>query len=308
MKVWLLLAGLLITIGGAAPVVWSNVGSSTQETRLSPVEATALGVIEGITEYLPVSSTGHLTVATRLMGLDDTPKARRAIDAYVVVIQLGAILAVLIVFWRRILDLLLGLVGKSESGRRILTATVVAFVPAAVVGVVLGDAIKSRLFGPGPIAAAWIAGGILILFLTERLAVARERGAPLEEIDYRQALIIGIAQGAALWPGVSRSLVTIVAAVLVGLSLSAAVEFSFILGLATLGAATVYEIAKDGSLVTDTFGVTAPLIGLAFAAVSAAFAIRWLVSFVANRDLRPFGYYRIAIGVATFGLMAGGVL
>lgn len=271
-------------------------------SSLNAGEAAILGLIEGLTEYLPVSSTGHLTVAGRLLDIGEGD----ALDSYVVVIQLGAIIAVIVAFPKRIAQLVQGLIGRSLEGRRLLIAVVAAFLPAAVIGLLLGDLIKDKLFGPGPVAAAWIVGGLALVAFAPRLRPAA--GRALEELGPRDALIIGVAQAAALWPGVSRSLVTIVAAVLVGLSLPAAVEFSFVLGLATLGAATLYELAKGGGNVVDAYGWATPVLGMVVAFMSALVAVRWLLSFLTSHDLRPFGWYRLAIGAATVGLMAAGTL
>lgn len=269
-------------------------------------DAVVLGLVEGITEYLPVSSTGHLTVTQRLLGIGDVPAEKAAADAYAIVIQAGAILAVLLLYHQRVGSMAAGLTRQDQDGRRLLTALLLAFVPAALIGFALGDAIKERLFGVAPVAAAWIAGGVAILVLAPRWQ--RPHGRPLEAIGARDALIIGAAQALALWPGVSRSLVTILGALAVGLSIGAAVEFSFLLGMVTLGAATGYEALRSGSEIVDRFGVAAPLIGFAVALVSAAFAVRWLVEYLTTRTLAGFGWYRLAAGAGAFALLATGVL
>ena len=194
-------------------------------------QAVVLGVIEGVTEFLPVSSTGHLLVAQRLMGIvsDD------AGNAYAVVIQGGAIAAVLVLYRQRIAQLVSGLFGRDKPGAQMLFNLLIAFLPAALVGLAFDDMIERYLFGPWPIAAAWAAGGVLMLVVSPRMS---REGSPLEMLSARAALFIGLCQCAALWPGVSRSLATILAGIMVGLSLTASVEFSFLLGLITLGAAT----------------------------------------------------------------------
>ena len=198
-----------------------------------------LGLVEGITEYLPVSSTGHLAAITELVWPGTTTES---LDSYLIVIQAGAILAVLGLYWRRFKDIAVGLV-SGGAGRRIALGLLVAFIPAALAGLVLGDVIKDRLFALVPIAAAWIAGGLVILWVEYR---ARLRGAdPLETIELRRAGLIGLVQVLALWPGTSRSLATIVGGRLAGLSTAAAVEFSFLLGSVTLLAASVYEGAGN---------------------------------------------------------------
>ena len=270
-------------------------------------KAALLGVIEGITEYLPVSSTGHLVVAERLLDLPKPPAtqdAKDALDAYTVIIQVGAIVAVLVLYRRRVGQVFQGLFGKSESGRKLLINLIAAFLPAAVFGLALSNKIDDHLLKPGPVAGAWIVGGLVILALAKKLRPGVNGGLALEAMTVKTAFFIGCAQALALWPGTSRSLVTIVGAVLLGMSLAAAVEFSFLLGLLTLTAATALAVMKHGQLVIDTYGKTAPLIGIVTAGVAAAIAVGSFVKFLSRRDLTGFGYYRILIGIATFALMA----
>ena len=236
----------------------SSVASSTTTdttaagNELTAGKAVVLGLVEGVTEFLPVSSTGHLLVTQRLMDIGTTSETKDAADAYAIAIQSGAILAVLLLYWRRLRSMAEGAIGRDADGRRTLIGLVVAVIPAAIIGVALDGPIKDHLLEVGPVIAAWIIGGLVILLLAPRLMGSRH-GVALEQITIRQALIIGIVQCLALWPGTSRSLVTILAALAVGLSLSAAVEFSFLLGLVTLGAATLYEVAKDGSTMIDAY-------------------------------------------------------
>ncbi len=288
----------------------ANQTTTTATTQELPIaKAVILGVVEGVTEFLPVSSTGHLLVAERLLDIGtSSDDAKNAADAYTVIIQLGAIAAVLLISWRRVLDVLNGLVGRSETGRRLLLALVCGFVPAAIVGLLFNDAIDRHLLRPVPVAIAWIVGGIAIAALSGRYRQAIRSGRGLDAITPRQAVIIGVAQSAALWPGVSRSLVTILAAVLLGFSLTAAVEFSFLLGLCTLGAASGYSLLKDGSFVFDRFGTASPLIGVVVAAVAAALSVKWMVGYLARHDLRVFAGYRVLVGIATLGLVAGNVI
>jgi undecaprenyl-diphosphatase len=274
---------------------------------LSIWKAIVLGLVEGVTEYLPVSSTGHLLIAGRLLGLGDASgTAKTALDGYAVIIQVGAIAAVLVISWRRVLSILNGLIGKDAVGRKLLIALVVAFIPAAVIGKGGDSIISERLLQPWPVVAAWIVGGIVMLVLWPRL---KDRsGAALETITTKQALLIGLAQTAALWPGTSRSFVTILGALLVGLSLAAAVEFSFLLGLLTLTAASAYTALTDGSVVVDAYGLATPLIGIAVAAVSAFVAVRFMVAALNKGGLAPYGWYRIGAGVATALLLATGII
>lgn len=276
--------------------------------QLPAWKAVILGLIEGITEFLPVSSTGHLLVAERLLDLGTTTATKDAIDAYTVIIQLGAIVAVLMVSWRRVLDVLNGIVGRSEKGRRLFVNLIVSFVPAAVIGLVGQKLIEDELLKPVPVAIAWLVGGVAILGFATRYRSAAAAGNGIDSLNAKSAALIGSAQALAMWPGVSRSLVTILAAVFIGLRLRDAVEYSFLLGLVTLGAASVYSIAKDGSLVGDTYGWGAPLIGMAVAFISALIAVKWMVAYLNNRDLTIFAWYRIAIGAAALALAAAGTI
>lgn len=279
-----------------------------QPEQLSAADAVILGLVEGITEYLPISSTGHLVVTERLLDLGTTEPSKAAIDSYTVIIQFGAILAVLLLYRKRVADVLLGIVGRSETGRRLLVALLVAFVPFGIVGFLFNEKVDEHLLEPVPIAIAWIVGGLAILLLIDRLRRNATVGTALDEITVRQAAIIGIVQVLALWPGVSRSLVTIVAALLVGLRLVAAVEFSFLLGLVTLGSASIFSAARDGSAVVDAYGLAMPALGVAVAALSAAAAVASLVAYLNRRDLKVFGWYRLAVGVATLALVATNVI
>ena len=274
---------------------------------LSVFAAVILGLVEGFTEYLPVSSTGHLLVTNEILGLGGTPDADDALEAYAICIQAGAILAVLVLYQERIRQMIDGLLGRSVEGRRVLLAVIAAFIPTAIIGLALKNVVRDRLFGVGPIAAAWLVGGVAILLLV-RSGFFSRAGIALSNISTTQALLIGLGQAVALWPGVSRSLVTIIAGVLVGLSLEAAVEFSFLLGLVTLSAATVLTAYTDGGLLIDTFGYVTPLIGLAVAFVAAVVSVRWMVAWLQSRGFAIFGYYRVAIGVAAFAAIGLGWL
>lgn len=263
---------------------------------LTTLDSVILGFVEGITEYLPVSSTGHLVVVQRWLGLGDAA-GRDAADTYAIAIQIGAILAVLLLYRRRVASMLRGVVGRDAEGRRLLGLLVASFVPAAVLGVAFGDAIKSELFSPGPVVVAWIVGGIFLL-----LWKPRGGSATLGDMTTRNALVIGFAQSFALWPGVSRSLVTIAAALLVGLSLSAALEYSFLLGLATLSAATLFDLAKNGGTLVNDYGIARPALGVVIAFVTAAASVRWLVGYLGRKPLSHFGWYRIVAAVVTLAL------
>lgn len=275
--------------------------------ELSWWEAIVLGLVEGITEYLPVSSTGHLLAVSELLGLNDTAASEAAADTFAICIQLGAILAVVVLYWERIRQMLDGLIGRSDEGRQVLLAVIAAFIPTAIIGLVLRNAVKSRLFGMPPIAIAWLVGGLIVLFLVKKKWFDRP-GNALSELTIKHAALIGVAQAIALWPGVSRSLITIIAGVAVGMRLAAAVEFSFLLGLLTLTAATVLEGADNGAQMIETFGWFTPLLGLIVAFVSATAAVKWMVDWLNRNGFGVFGWYRIVIGLIALGLIAAGVL
>ena len=200
------------------------------------------------------------------------------------------------------------MLGRSDEGRRLFTSIAIAFVPAAVVGIVSEKIVKDVLFGVGPVVIAWIVGGIGILVLSRRGLIGPGGGRPLESITSRDAVIIGTAQVLALWPGTSRSLVTIVAALLLGLSMEAALEFSFLLGFVTLGAATGYEMLKNGKTMIDTFGIVVPLIGLVVAFAAAVVSIKWMLGYLRRHDLAIFGWYRLGVAALTIGLIASGAI
>ncbi len=281
-------------------VVWSVIEAG--DTDLSIPEAILLGIVEGLTEYLPVSSTGHLTVTQDLLGLTDTDAAKDAADAYAIAIQAGAIVAVLGLYRRRIANAVLAIGGRGEdpvAGRRLATAIVLGFVPAGAAAFLLGDLIKEHLFGLWPVIGAWFVGGVVILLWP---AAMGRTGRGLEVITWRDGLIIGLVQTIALWPGVSRSLVVILAGLAIGLSIAAAVEFAFLLGLVTLGTATVYETLDQGRVIVDQFGIAAPVVGFVAAFLSAAVAVVWMVAYVQQRGLAIFGWYRIAIAIIVAAL------
>lgn len=265
-------------------------------------QALILGLVEGLTEYLPVSSTGHLLVAQRLLGIPESEAA----NAYAIVIQAGAIVAVLALYRERVQDALLGLVGKSETGANLARSLIVAFLPAAVFGVLFDDKIESYLFGPWPVVAAWAAGGVLILVIAKR--IQGKPGADLGALTWKTALLIGTIQCLAMWPGVSRSLSTILGGLMAGLAVGAAVEFSFLLGLLTLGAATAYKLLDSGSVLLAEYGVVQLLIGFGAAWVSAMLAVKWMVGWLTQHGMAVFGWWRLLAALAVASLLLTGQL
>lgn len=262
-----------------------------------------LGVVEGLTEYLPVSSTAHLLLTQNLMGIGKSGPEKDAGDSYQIVIQAGAILAVLWLYFGRVRGVVLGVFGRDPQGLRMAFNLLAGFLPAAIIGLTFEKAIKHYLFGMQPIVLAWFVGGMAILLVSWFKRPDRNNiGMALDDLYWKQALIIGLAQCLAMWPGTSRSLITIVGGLLVGLSVPAAVEFSFLLGLVTLGAATSYEALKSGGTIIATFGWQSPLAGFVASFVSGVAAVKWMVSYLNRHPLDIFGYYRVALAVVV-GLM-----
>jgi undecaprenyl-diphosphatase len=259
---------------------------------LSFLEALLLGLVEGLSEFLPISSTGHLLLFQRAL---EIPQGEAA-DAWAICVQAGAILAVLTLFPARCASLWKGALGKDEEGRALLLRLVIAFLPVAVLGLLFKDAIEEHLMGLGSIAWAWLVGGILILLLGKRLHPSAG-GSGLETLSLSGALGIGLLQCAGLLPGTSRSLATIIGGVLVGLSVAASIEFSFLLGLAVLLAASVYKLYDAYDALFASYSAGVMISGVIAAYFSAAFAMRGLLEWVKGRGLGAFGWYRIALGL-----------
>jgi len=282
------------------------------------LQAAVLGLVEGITEYLPISSTGHLILASELMGLGETATQRSAVDTFNIVIQGGAILAVLGLYFPRVVQMCKGLIGKDSDGLKLAIRIIVAFLPAAVLGVLLNDWIESKLFNTPAVLAALALGGVFMIvidkwkFSSHKEGEAFDEGMDLHEISIVQALMIGLLQCVAMWPGTSRSMMTIAGGVLVGLKPKRAAEFSFLLGLPTLGGATVYSLYKtlngDGPNMFEVIGWMPIVVGLVVATISAAVAVRWLVAFLTKHGLAVFGYYRLVLTAVLGGAIAMGVV
>ncbi len=269
-------------------------------------EAIILGLVEGLTEYLPISSTGHLVLARELLGLARRP----ALDAFIIVVQGGAVLAVLGLYRERVAQMVRGMLGRDPAGLRLASNLFVAFLPAAALGLVLEETIERYLLGPWPVVGALALGGVIMIAIGPWLRArgeARAAVAGIDDLSWRQALAIGLAQCLALWPGTSRSLVTIVAGMVAGLRPAPAAEFSFLLALPTLGGACAYKAFKllrggEDAAIGD-LGWMPVLLGMTVAAVSAALAARWLVGWLTRHGLALFGWYRLAVA-ALYGWLA----
>ena len=269
----------------------------------SLVVALALGIVEGLTEFLPVSSTGHLIVAGSLLG----HTGERA-KVFEIAIQSGAMLAVVWEYRARFGHAIAGLRGDPLA-RRFALNLAIAFLPAAVLGLAFGSMIQRALFAPVPVAIAFVAGALVILW-----AEARQRARPervhisrVEDMRWYDALKVGLAQAFALIPGTSRSGATIIGGMLFGLSRQAATEFSFFLAIPTLFAATGYSLWKDGALVT-TAALPAFAVGFVAAFVSAFACVRWLIRYVSHNDFVPFAWYRIVFGVVILATAWSGLV
>lgn len=294
-------------------------------SELSLTDAVILGVVEGVTEFLPVSSTGHLVIASRVLGLESEqplsdangqplwyrkPSAKYpggvpltvklATDTYLVVIQIGAIAAVALLYWSQFMAMLRGLLGRDPEGLRLLICVIVAFIPAAGLGFLLSDWIEKNLFSIKAVIIAQIAGAFLMFFAEwwrrKNPTPVKPPTTPLSsEMSVGRALTIGTLQCAALWPGTSRSMMTIVGGYFVGLDPRRSAEFSFLLGFVTLSAASVYKGYKSGAAMIQVFGWSNIIIGGVFAAITAFAFVKLLVHMLTRNGLAIFAWYRLAM-------------
>lgn len=352
---------LLAPLASAQPKV-ADPGATAPPpaAELSVTDAIVLGVVEGVTEYLPISSTGHLIIANRMLGIDSDqplkdargrplwfkpPAAERRegrgaaikrwllhlvgrepkIDApegvpltldlaaktYSIVIQFGAIAAVALLYWPQFRAMFRGALGRDPAGLRLLVNILIAFVPAAVVGLLMHDWIDARLFSVLPVIIAQVAGAGFMLFAEHwrrRHFKVHFADDSLAHIAPHAAAGIGALQCLALWPGMSRSMTTIVGGYFAGLDPRRSAEFSFLLGFVTLTAATVYKSYQSGAAMIQVFGWSHVLLGCVVAAVTAALCVRWLVGWLTRHGLAAFAYYRLAIAVVLGTMLAAGYL
>jgi len=290
--------------------------------KIAVWEAAVLGIVEGITEYLPISSTGHLILANHALGMTHFSETRGplgtlmekndALDSFNIVIQLGAILAVLGLYRKRMGQMLKGLRGAAvavvarrpikalcdseQQGLKLLGQLVIAFLPAAVFGKLFHETIEKYLFGPLPVVYALVTGGVLMI-LVEYFFWLRDRNrirvTDVNQMLYRQALFIGLMQVVAMWPGTSRSMMTMIAGLIIGLDMMAAAEFSFLLALPTLGAATLYSAYNHWHALGDSAGMLTLAVGLAVSWLTAVISVKALVKWLTHHGLIPFGVFRI---------------
>ncbi len=314
------------------------VAAKAAAAELSATDAIILGVVEGVTEFLPISSTGHLIIATRLLHLESTqpllgadgqplwhrkPSAKNpkgepltlklAADTYTVVIQAGAIAAVALLYWAQFMAMLRGLLGRDPAGLRLLINVLIAFVPAAGIGFLAHNWIDEHLFSIRAVIIAQVAGAFLMFYAewwrrkavaiaTARAQNAASSPAPVE-LTPLKAATIGALQCVAMWPGTSRSMMTIVGGYFVGLDPKRSAEFSFLLGFVTLSAASVYKGLKSGSAMIQVFGWSHVLLGGVVAAVTAAICVRFLVHWLTRHGLAIFAWYRLGLAAALTALI-----
>lgn len=316
---------------GAEPAAGNPVPKDTAPAaELGATDAIVLGIVEGVTEFLPISSTGHLIIATRFLHLESdrplvgrdgqtlwykkpSPKQPRgepltlklAADTYTVVIQFGAIAAVALLYWSQFVAMVRGLAGRDPAGRRLLVNVIIAFMPAAAIGFLAHSWINEHLFSVGTVIVAQVAGALLMFYAewwrnqrAKNAAPPPASGHALDDLTPKAAVGIGLLQCLAMWPGTSRSMMTIVGGYFAGLDPRRSAEFSFLLGFVTLTAASLFKSYKSGAAMIQVFGWPHVLLGALVAAVTAAVCVRFLVHWLTRHGLGVFAWYRIATAVA----------
>jgi undecaprenyl-diphosphatase len=266
-------------------------------------KAAVMGLVEGLTEFLPISSTGHLILAGSLLGFNDEKS-----KVFDIAIQTGAIFAVILVYWHRLRETMAGL-GSDSRSQRFAINVAIGFLPAAFFGLLLGKMIKEHLFTPWVVAATFILGGFIILWAEKRTTTgaAKVRIAEVDDMEPMDALKVGLVQCLAMVPGTSRSGATIIGGMLLGLSRQAATDFSFFLAIPTLIGAGGYSLWKERALLSMA---DAPIfiVGLVMSFVAAWLCVRWLLHYVATHNFVPFAWYRIAFGVVVLITASTGVI
>ena len=277
---------------------------------LLALKALIMGIVEGLTEFLPISSTGHLILAGSLLNFAGPGFSKEKVDVFEIVIQAGAILAVCWEYRVRIASVLIGLFSDRKAQRLVINL-IIAFLPAAILGLLFSEKIKAVLFAPVPVAIAFIVGGLVILWVERRnkgrMGYSSSRIDSVDDMTPLDALKVGCAQAFALIPGTSRSGATIIGGMMFGLSRKAATEFSFFLAIPTLFAATIYSLYKERALLS---AADVPLftVGTVAAFVSAFLCVRWLLRYISSHDFTVFAWYRILFGLVILGTAYTGVV
>ncbi len=277
--------------------------NSNRELMLDLVllaKAAVMGVVEGLTEFLPISSTGHLILAGALLGFDDAKS-----KVFDIAIQTGAILAVIIVYWQKLRSTAAG-IASDAAARRFVINVAIGFLPAVLLGLLFGKAIKAHLFTPTVVATTFIIGGFIILW-AERRPASAVRVQDVDQMTPLDALKVGLVQCLAMVPGTSRSGATIIGGMLLGLSRKAATDYSFFLAIPTLIGAGLYSLYKERALLSvadlPMFGV-----GLLFSFISAWICVRWLLRYISTHNFVPFAWYRIVFGLVVLGTSWSGLV
>ncbi len=267
------------------------------------IKAALMGIVEGLTEFLPISSTGHLILAGQLLSFHDE-KAK----VFELVIQTGAIFAVILVYWQKIRSTVAALPTQPQAQRFALNV-LIAFVPAVVLGLLFGKAIKAHLFTAEVVATTFIIGGFIILWAEKRQAKAETapRILDVDQMSWKDAVKVGLVQCLAMIPGTSRSGATIIGGMLLGLSRKAATDFSFYLAMPTLIGAGAYSLYKDRALL-GAADLPMFAVGLLFSFVSAWLCVRWLLRFISTHSFNGFAWYRIVFGVIVLGTAWSGLV
>jgi len=253
------------------------------------ISALILGIVEGITEFLPISSTGHLIIVNQFVGFSE-----HFAKMFDVVIQLGAILSVVVYFWKRLIPLRHNKSAKNQKIFDLWKKTIVGVIPALAIGALVGDYIEERLFNTTVVAIALIVGGIILLYIENRKPL--NRITSVDHLTYKTALFIGLIQCLAMIPGTSRSAATIIGAMLLGASRVVAAEFSFYLAIPTMLAASAYTLLKNGMLLTS-HELLVVACGFLVSFVVAWMVIAGFMNYVSKRNFKPFAYYRIVFGI-----------
>jgi undecaprenyl-diphosphatase len=253
------------------------------------IKAALMGIVEGLTEFLPISSTGHLILAGSLLGFNDA-KAK----VFEIAIQTGAIFAVMLVYWQKILETMVAL-PTDKKAQQFALNVLIAFVPAVVLGLLFGKMIKENLFTPLVVASTFIVGGFIILWAEKRQQTA-VRVHSVDDMSALDAIKVGLVQCLALIPGTSRSGATIIGGMLLGLSRKAATDFSFFLAMPTLIGAGVYSLYKERQVLSAA-DIPMFAVGLIFSFISAWLCVRWLLRYISTNSFAPFAWYRIVFGI-----------